>query len=207
MCNSFAARLNFTELVEAFGRAGRPIVKPGREAAPNLPPLDEVRPTDAAPVVRAFGEGAELTELRFGFAPPRPRAGPVINFRSEGRRFRTGRAVVPVSAFYEFTGARYPKTRWTFRAGPGLGEAPFLCLAAIWRPAQDDWPASFSLLTAAPGPDVAPYHDRGVIPVPPEGWAAWLDPQTEAPEALLTPPPAGTLTVAEAPRGAPLEGL
>src|SRR5690606_332602 len=127
--------------------------------------------------------------------------------RSEGRRFRTGRAVVPVSAFYEFTGARYPKTRWTFRAGPGLGEAPFLCLAAIWRPAQDDWPASFSLLTAAPGPDVAPYHDRGVIPVPPEGWAAWLDPQTEAPEALLTPPPAGTPTVAEAPRGAHLDAL
>lgn len=206
MCNSFAARLNFTELVEAFARAGRPILRPGPEAAPNLPPLDEVRPTDAAPVVRGFGQGAELAELRFGFAPPRPRAGPVINFRSEGRRFGPGRALVPVSAFYEFTGERYPKTRWAFRAGPGLDQAPFLCLAALWRPGREGWPDSFSLLTAEPGPDVAPYHDRGVIPLPPARWAAWLDPDEADAARLLTPPAAGTLSVAEAPRGAPLAG-
>lgn len=204
MCNSFAARLNFTQLVEAFARAGRPILKPGPEAAPNLPPLDEVRPTDEAPVVRAFGDGAELTPLRFGFAPARPKAGPVINYRSEGREFRQGRALVPVSAFYEFTGDRYPKTRWAFTPGPGLRRAPFLCLAALWRPARDAWPESFTLLTAEPGPDVAPYHDRGVIPLPPEAWAAWLDPANADAATLLRPSPEGALAVAQAPRAAPL---
>ena len=49
--------------------------------------------------------------------------------------------------------------------------------------------AGTALLTAAPGPDVAPYHDRGVLPLPPEAWADWLFDRRPA-EALLVPPPA-----------------
>jgi hypothetical protein len=33
-------------------------------------------------------------------------------------------------------------------------------IAALSRPAQGNQPPSFAMLTTAPGPDVAPYHNR-----------------------------------------------
>ncbi len=194
MCASYEARFSITQLIEAFDRRGAPLRFPS--GLPNIEPVDEVRPTDPAYAVRAGGEdgGAELARMRFGFPPPAPKRPPVINFRSEGREFRnaptSGRALIPVSGFYEFTGAKYPKTRWVLR---GVDQ-PVLALAALWRAGPEG--DAFSLLTAEPGPDVAPYHDRGVLPLAPERWADWLFNRAPAAE-LLTPPPAGTLFAEE----------
>jgi hypothetical protein len=55
-------------------------------------------------------EGVELVQLRWGFPPPRPKGAPVINFRSEGRRFPKGRCLIPASHFFEFTGTKSPKS-------------------------------------------------------------------------------------------------
>jgi putative SOS response-associated peptidase YedK len=205
MCASYEAKFSVTQLVEAFAETGIGLVFPG--GVPNLEPRDEVRPTDRAPAVRAVADQAQgpvaqgLT-MGFGFPPPRPKAGPVINFRSEGRSFgngpRGGRCLVPVSGFYEFTGDRYPKTRWKLAAADG---APVLMLAAVWRgdAGAEAGSGTFSLLTAEPGPDVAPYHTRGVLPLPPDAWADWLFNRRPA-EDLLIPPPAGTLIALPAPR-------
>lgn len=206
MCASYQSRFNVTELVEAFSQQRIPLRFSGG-GLPNIEPLDEVRPTDLGPVIRAAPDeaaAAELATLRFGFrGPPRPggkgKPPPVINFRSEGRAFgnaeRSGRALVPVSGFYEFTGDKYPKTRWLLRGA----DQPVLALAALWRAGAADEPDAFALLTAGPGPDIAPYHDRGVIPLPPGRWADWLFDRVPAPD-LLVPPPAGTLVAAPAPR-------
>ncbi len=70
-------------------------------------------------------------------------------------------------------------------------------MAGLWRPAEGDWPESFTLLTTAPGPDVAPYHDRQVIVLPRERWADWMDPESD-PAALLVPGPPGSLEVEQA---------
>lgn len=196
MCASYQAKLNVTQLVECFARAKAPLDLSA--GLPNLQPQDEVRPTDVAPVVTASGGVARLSAYRFGFPPPRPKAGPIINLRAEGRTFvnreRTGRCLVPVSGFYEFTGSTYPKTRWIFRDA----EASFLALAAVWRA---DEGGAFSLLTIEPGPDVAPYHTRGVVPVPVERWAEWLF-ADDFPADVVAPPPAGRLVVEAAPRPA-----
>jgi putative SOS response-associated peptidase YedK len=191
MCNLFENKTSFRDLLDAFGNFRAPIVKPGREAAPNLPLLEAVRPTDPAPVVRAIEGGAELTQMRWGFIADRPKAGPVTNFRAEGRRFSHGRCLIPATAFFEFTGARYPKTRWRFsEAG-----RPWFCLAGLWRAYQTaEGPSDrFTLLTTAPGPDMAPYHDRQVVVLPRGAWADWLDGGPE--ETLLQPGPAGSLDV------------
>lgn len=208
MCASYEARFSVTQLVEAFDRHGVPLVFP--RGLPNIEPVDEVRPTDLARAVRASAENAgagtaELAPMRFGF-PGAPRAGsrakppPVINFRSEGRRFSNGpsggRALIPVSGFYEFTGQTYPKTRWRLQGADG----GLLALAALWRAGAEGTPDAFSLLTAEPGPDVAPYHTRGVLPLPPAVWADWLFDRRPAAD-LLRPPPAGTLVAEAAPRG------
>jgi putative SOS response-associated peptidase YedK len=190
MCNLYSEKVNYRQLVDEFSQLKLPIVLPGPEAAPNLPELEQVRPTDIAPIVRPAEGGVELAQLKWGFSPGRPKAPPIINFRSEGRRFGRGRCLIPASCFFEFTGDKYPKIRWRFtEAGQD-----WFCLAGLWRPAEGDWPASFTMLTTAPGPDVEPYHDRQVVVLPRERWVAWLDPEAD-PAPLLVPGPKGSLEV------------
>src|SRR3981189_906995 len=76
----------------------------------------------------------EFAEARWGFPPGRPKGAPVINFRSEGRRFPVGRCLVPASFFYEFTGTKSPKSKWRVT---NAGEDGF-CFAsqALARPAM-----------------------------------------------------------------------
>jgi len=97
---------------------------------------------------------------------------------------------VPASAFFEFTGKKYPKAKHRF----ALTEAPFMAIAGLWREGQGNQPPSFTMLTTAPGPDVAPYHNRQVADLQPKDWASWIN--LTVPEAdLLKPLPGGSLTV------------
>jgi putative SOS response-associated peptidase YedK len=50
------------------------------------------------------------------------------------------------------------------------------------------------MLTTAPGPDVAPYHDRQVAVLDRANWARWLDPSVSA-KIILKPLPPGNLRV------------
>jgi putative SOS response-associated peptidase YedK len=192
MCNLFENKTSFRDLLEAFGQYRPPILRPERHAAPNLRPLDAVRPTAMAPVVRAFAEGSELTQMRWGFIPDRPKAGPITNFRSEGRQFEHGRCLIPATAFFEFTGARSPKIRWRFTE---VGR-PWFCLAGVWRifQTQEGPSERFSLLTTEPGADMAPYHDRQVVVLARETWNDWLGGARPA-HHLLRPGAEGTLDV------------
>jgi putative SOS response-associated peptidase YedK len=50
------------------------------------------------------------------------------------------------------------------------------------------------MLTTAPGPDVAPVHNRQIAVLEPSDWATWL--LLSKPESdLLKPLPSGTLSV------------
>ena len=100
MCNDFGNCIPYDDYVEAFSQTRLPLRVPA--AIPNLEPRDDIWPTDTAPVLRSAEGGVELVQLRWGFAPGRPKARPVINFRSEGRRFPNGRCLVPASHFFEF---------------------------------------------------------------------------------------------------------
>jgi len=188
MCNDYGNRVPYSVYVEAFRDIGLPLKAPS--AAPNLEPRDDIWPTETAPVIRRYEDGVELAQLRWGFAPGRAKAPPVINFRSEGRRFPNGRCLVPASHFFEFTGKKSPKSKWKFTSA---GEEWF-CFAGLWRPATAETPAAFTLLTTAPGPDVAPIHDRQMVIIRRSDWRAWLD-LTRPESDLLQPLPAGSLQV------------
>ena len=176
--------------MDEFSQIKLPLMADG--AIPNLEPRDDIWPTEIAPVIRRVDGGAELAQLRWGFPPSRPKAPPVINFRSEGRTFGAGRCLVPASHFFEFTGRKSPKSKWRFTMA---GEAWF-CFAGICRPVDDGTPQAFTLLTIAPGPDVAPIHDRQVVILERRDWAAWLDGSRPERE-LLRPLPQGRLTVGQ----------
>jgi putative SOS response-associated peptidase YedK len=177
MCNEYRFKQSLDRIAEIFGALDLPLSWAG--GAPNLEPRASIRPTDPAPVVVGAPGGAELKQLRWGFVQPgRP---PVINFRSEGRRFPTGRCLIPADGFYEFTGSKYPKTRWLFTPAERDG---LLGVAGLIR---DD---RFTMLTMEPGADVAPYHNRQVVILPGRQWASWLGPAVVPPGWSPCPPAA-----------------
>jgi putative SOS response-associated peptidase YedK len=136
-------------------------------------------------------DAIELVPMSFSFPPGQPGGAPVFNIRSEGRRFANStRCIVPASAFFEFTGKTYPKAKHRF----ALGGAPVTAIAALSRPGEGNQPPSFAMLTTAPGPDVAPYHNRQVVVLRPEDWAAWIH-LTKTEADLLRPLPEGSLDV------------
>jgi len=92
MCNDFGNHIPYDDYLQAFSQTRIPVKWPN--AAPNLQPREDIWPTDKAPVIRRLEDGpTEFTQLRWGFPPGRPKGAPVINFRSEGRRFPKGAAL------------------------------------------------------------------------------------------------------------------
>ena len=139
MCNEFSSKASLDVLSQVFSDLSIEIHWEG--GAPNLEPRASIRPTDPAPVLIGGGEGrAELKQLRWGFANP-GRGGPVINFRSDGRKFPNGRCLIPTDGFYEFTGDKAPKSKWLFEAASG---SPFFCIAGFVRDER------FTMLTMPP---------------------------------------------------------
>lgn len=192
MCNTYAMKIPPAALVQAFAQLRIPLVFP--EGTPNAEPTDRVRPTDPALLVRGAEDGtATLTSVRWGLPPTAPKRPLLINLRSEGRSLTSGRALVPASWFYEYTGTKYPKTQWTIApVSPDL-----LTLAALWRPTPEG--PRFALLTVDAGPDIVATHDRQPAVVTPDDWRAWLDEASRPPH--LRPSPAGSFTVFETAKG------
>jgi putative SOS response-associated peptidase YedK len=113
MCNDYGNKIPYSDYLTAFSQTRIPMKWP--TAAPNLEPREDIWPTERAPVIRRHEDGTnEFLELRWGFPPARPKGAPVINFRSEGRRFPVGRCLIPASHFFEFTGTKSPKAKWKF---------------------------------------------------------------------------------------------
>ncbi|HEX8256227.1 MAG TPA: SOS response-associated peptidase [Allosphingosinicella sp.] len=195
MCNEQRRRVALGQIRDDFSQLRIPLRFP--EGMPNLAPLDSIRITDMNAIVRASGEGgAELVQRRWSWLGPGGK--PVYNFRSEGRDFGSGRCLIVADGFYEFTAPAAPadgspkpklKDKWLFTK---TGEDWF-CIAGLWR-ATAEVGEAYTMLTLAPGPDVAPYHSRQVAVLERADWARWLDPAEPAAD-ILRPLPAGSLQV------------
>jgi putative SOS response-associated peptidase YedK len=162
------------------------------EGIPNFEPRADIRITDRAPILRRAENGAaELVQRRWSW--PGPGGKPVYNFRSEGRQFRSGRCLILADGFYEFTAHSDPKSKrkhkWLFT----LKGEPWFAIAGLWRtdPAVGE---AFTMLTCEPSPDVAPYHNRSIVVLPPAECSRWLDPAT-AERDVLRPLPEGSFGV------------
>ncbi|MCS6624979.1 SOS response-associated peptidase family protein [Roseibacterium beibuensis] len=184
MCSQFQVKLPLHIVEASFSHTRFPLRFPmGRL---NIEPRDEVTIGDSAAVVVGGEDGPEMANLPFAWKAPNGR--PVFNFRSEGRRFDSSRrCLIPASGFFEFTEAQpgqKRKTRWLFT----LRDEPWFWMAGIVRD------GAFALLTTAPGDDIAPYHDRQVVVLPPTAGPDWLD--LSRPEGeLLRPLEADALAV------------
>jgi putative SOS response-associated peptidase YedK len=166
------------------------------EGIPNFEPREDIRITDRAPILRAATDrpgAVELVQRRWSW--PGPGGKPVYNFRSEGRDLPRGRCVILADGFYEFTAHSDPKSKrkhkWLFT----LKGQPWFGIAGLWR---NDAAAgeAFTMLTAEPHADVAPYHNRGIVVLGGADMARWLDPAFPSRE-ILKPLPAGSLVVTQ----------
>jgi putative SOS response-associated peptidase YedK len=196
MCNEQRRRVAIGQIRDDFSQLRIPLRFP--EGIPNLAPLDSIRITDANVIVRPSREeegAAELVQRRWSW--PGPGGRPVYNFRSEGRGFERGRCLIVADGFYEFTAPAEPgrkrKDKWLFT----LRGEDWFCIAGLWRDTREVGEA-YTMLTAEPGPDVAPYHNRQVVVLPRADWARWLDHRIPAGD-LLRPSPAGTFDVVQVP--------
>ena len=221
MCNEYARRISPDRLREGWGAPDAALLFP--EGPPNMPELDSIRITEPAIILRASSVqagAAEVVTRRWSW--PAPNGKPVYNFRSDGREFEnkptSGRCLIPADAFYEFTDDIAPstegagrgqalsgdlfgvegrpspkragkKTKWAFRT-KGLD---WFGIAGLWR-ADAELGEAWTMLTTAPGPDIAPYHDRQIVLLTPADYRSWLDGSAPA-NAVCRPLPAGTLEV------------
>ena len=194
MCNDYRMQVDIGSIREDFADIRSRISFP--EGIPNMQPRDDVRITDTAPIIRIGAEepgSAELVQRRWSWRAPNGK--PVFNFRSDGREFGSGRCLIITDGFYEFTTHSDPKSKqkhkWLFT----LKDHRWFCIAGLWRNDPDVGEA-FTMLTAPPGPDIAPYHDRQVVVLGKEDWGRWLDPTIRARD-VLKPLPAGSLEVTQ----------
>ena len=195
MCNEHRRLVALGRIPEDWSQTRIPLLFP--EGLPNLAPLESIRITDPTVIIRASREqpgAAELVQRRWSW--PAPNGKPVFNFRSDGRDFPSGRCLIVADGFYEYTarasegakkGAR--KDRWLFTK---RGEDWF-GIAGLWRATAEVGEAC-TMLTTAPGKDVAPYHGRQIVVLERDDWATWLDPGVPA-QDLLRPSPPGTFDV------------
>ena len=135
MCNDYEQHIAWAEYQRLMQKIALEI--PSQQNKSNLPRTDDIRIGDEGPVMRSADGAVELVSMRFGFPPAKPKAGPVFNFRSEGRTFaNSNRCLVPASAFFEFTAAKYPKTKHRLT----LNGAAFMAIAGLWREGEGNQP-------------------------------------------------------------------
>lgn len=192
MCNDYRLMVELASVIEEFEHLKIKIRFP--EGRPNIEAREDINITDTAPIVRSVdGERGigELVQRRWSW--PSPTKKPVYNFRSEGREFASKRCLIMADGFYEFTEptekGKKRKDKWMFSK---VGE-PIFAIAGIWR-ATEEAGEAFTMLTLAPGPDIAPYHDRQIVILERDAWVDWLDPSVSA-KTLIKPLPAGSLSV------------
>jgi putative SOS response-associated peptidase YedK len=203
MCGRYASARSVDDITGAFGIASG-------DVDDDLPAADwNVAPTKTVPAVLARDGRPVLTPLRWGLVPAwaaSPAGGATLfnarietvtekaSFRDAVRRRR---CLLPADGWYEWArladGRRIPHYL-------SAADGSLVALAGVWESwtdAEGGELRSTAILTGAAPADLSAVHDRAPVVVPPEEWAAWLDPGT--PEvvirALLRPTAAGTIRV------------
>ena len=169
------------------------------------PPRLNIAPGQELAVLTAEG----WARMRWGIVPVgrvnargRPVMEVIVNARSEtvfdkSAFAGTGRGVVPLDGWYEWTGKTRRKTAWRLARADG---APLWCAAIT-----DRWQApggrvldQVATVTCAPNADVEPIHDRMGVLLDPAQVPVWLSGSEEAARALMQPLPEGVLRIEQA---------
>lgn len=189
------------------------------------PPRDVAKAlgVDPAPIAEEPARGniapgqqvAALTEqglqhMRWGIVPVgrvnargRPVMETIVNARSETLFDKsafagTGRAVLPVDGWFEWTGERRRKTAWRIRPADG-GLLLFAAITDVWQAPGGQALHQIATVTCAPSADVEQVHHRMAVILAPADIPVWLSAPKAQAARLFRPWPDGRLVVEHAP--------
>ncbi len=206
MCGRFSNRLSWSELHALYALSNAPM---------NLDPRSNVAPTQQSLVIRRDADGKRRASMmRWGLIPffaKDPKKLPMmVNARVETvttlpsfrDAVRKRHALAVACGYYEWTGEKGAKQPWRLVR---QDDKP-ITFAAIWEAwtpkgeavaAWGEKPVeSFTIVTAAPSPDIAHIHDRMPVVLEQPDFDLWLDPDPalfDNQMALLKPSQPGTL--------------
>lgn len=144
--------------------------------------FDPEAPLDARRAVVRYevgGADVEMVELPWGLRPKEAGGRPFRFVRSEGREIPSHRCLIPASEFQIKQGSL------TYRCS--LIDGDWFYLAGIWRPARDDWPESYAILTVEANAEVSRIQERQGALIRRGDHLAWLDTTLPAADQLRTP--------------------
>lgn len=150
-----------------------------------------------------------LCRMRWGIVPVgrvnargRPVMETIINARSEtvfdkSAFAGTGRAVIPVDGWYEWTGEKRRKTAWRISDAEG---APllFAAITDVWTAPGGQQLHQVAVVTCPPNTDVAPLHHRMGVLLSLADVPVWLAGDETQAQALTRPWPEGRLRIEKA---------
>jgi len=179
-------------------------------AVPEFAPNADWRPTNNAPIVRLAADGTRecalarwglvpgwAPDLKFGTRCINARAETVAKLPAFRSAYRKQRCLVPVNAFFEWSGEKGQRLRWRIT----LRDEPLFALAGLWEWWQDretgEGVASYTIVTCAANAAIAPLHDRMPVIVRDADFTRWLDTGAD-PDHLLAPFDAEALQIRRA---------
>lgn len=149
-------------------------------------PRGEIRPGDhAAVIARSRALNKSVFPMQWGFRMDKRL---IINARSETAAqkptFRASmkerRCVIPVSAYFEWDHRCKPLVKYRFEH-PG---SPVMYLAGLYRLEEAAPLPAFTILTRDAAQDIACFHDRMPVILPPQMVDDWLQPAVD-PHAVM----------------------
>jgi putative SOS response-associated peptidase YedK len=187
MCGRFLVTSPVEAIASLFEAEPEDLGPPG--------PRLNVSPTERIAVVVARPGGRTLTPMRWGLLPrwyKDPNDGPLlINARAETiatkpafrEAARERRCLIPADGFYEWQGAKPPKTPYVIRPrGGGI-----VAFAGVWQ----DWQGipTCAIVTCDANAALAPIHDRMPVVIAPADFALWLGEAGPGAARLMVPAP------------------
>ena len=172
----------------------------------NVPPTDPILGARDE-VDRQGNLSRTLRPYRWGLVPPwakdpasvkgtfNARAESVASKPMYRSAFERKRILVPADAFYEWKKSAKAKEPFAFRRTDGQPMV-FAGLCDHWKAPDGHWLASATIITTSDNLDMHEIHDRMPVILETDMWDRWLDPALDDRnrlEAMLRPPPAGTL--------------
>jgi len=162
-------------------------------------PSWNVAPTQQAGIVGEGKRGRSLIQARWGLVPKwwkKPLSefrATTFNARSEEAAgkpmfrdaWRSGRCLVPVIGYYEWSGKAGAKRAFYITA---KGNAPGFCMAGLWAQATIGCERllSFTVLTCPAGDATRHIHPRSPVVLAEVDWRHWLTPGSDS-AALMRP--------------------
>src|ERR1700753_199819 len=169
MCNDYAREIEAGRVIKAMEKMKYvpPFSYTGGRIPNDAAPTPHIKIRDCGLVMRLTDDGLQGEMMTWAWMQGKR---PVFNFVSEGRDFsKTTRCLILATSFYEYTQPEQtkPKIKLQDQHQFTLNDSPWFWIAGIIK--QD----CFAMLTVAPGPDVAPVHDRQIVVLPAAEGMAW----------------------------------